>query len=219
MNEASKQIFWLDEMQLRQFGWNTSVAECSSAQKTFAGQAFTIMLWYKQSLFNGGHNGIMTIRYGTSGNTNAFSIGIEHTREFTGCQQNVAYISTGHMISAGEWHHLAFTRDAAGTSIKAYADGALAYAGTYRAQPGLADSITFPNNAKNAAICAKLQVNDVEFSADEILADLQHPAMIQHKNTLRALYTEVKDGILVDMCGNYSINMPETVVDMGKFAL
>jgi len=31
------------------------------------------------------------------------------------------------------WHHLAWTRDAAGTSFKAYVDGALAYAGTYRA--------------------------------------------------------------------------------------
>jgi len=85
MNEASKQIFWLDEMQLKQYGWNTSVAEYNSLQKEFAGQAFTIMFWYKQSVFSGGHNGIMTIRKGTSGNTNSFSIGIESTREFTGC--------------------------------------------------------------------------------------------------------------------------------------
>jgi len=68
-------------------------------------------------------------------------------------------------------------------------------------------------------MCAKLQVNDTEFNAAEILADMQHPTMIQHKDTLRALYTEVKDGVLVDICGTYNINMPDTVVDMGKFTL
>lgn len=219
MNEGSKQIFWLDDMQLRQYGWSTSVGECNSNQRTFAGQAFTIMFWYKQSAFNNGHNGIITIREGTQGNKNGFSIGIEPSREFTGCQQNVAIISTGHTISANEWHHLAWTRDATGTSIKAYIDGELVHSGTYRAQPGFADTIVFPCVVNNAGSCAKLQINSIEFSADEISADMRHPAIIYHAETMKALYTEVKDGVLIDKCGTYSINVNDAVVDMGKFSI
>ena len=219
MNEGSKQIFWLDDMQLRQFGWNTSVGECNSNQRTFAGQAFTIMFWYKQSTFSNGHNGIITIRKGTQGNTNGFSIGVETSGEFTGCQQNVAIISTGHTISANEWHHLAWTRDATGTSIKAYIDGELVHSGTYRAQPGFADTIVFPCVVNNAGSCAKLQVNGIEFSADEISADMRHPAIIYQAETMKALYTEVKDGVLIDKCGTYSINVNDAVVDMGKFSI
>ena len=219
MNEGSKQIFWLDDMQLRQYGWSTSVGECNSSQRTFAGQAFTIMFWYKQSTFSNGHNGIITIREGTQGNTNAFTIGIEPSREFTGCQQNVAIISTGHNISANEWHHLAWTRDATGTLIKAYIDGELVHSGTYRAQPGFADTIVFPCNASNACSCAKLQVNSIEFSADEISADMRHPSIIYNEDTMKALYIEVKDGVLIDKCGTYSINVNDAVVDMGKFSI
>ena len=219
MNEGSKQIFWLDDMQLRQYGWSKSVGECNSSQRTFSGQAFTIMFWYKQSTFSNGHNGIITIREGAQGNTNAFSIGIEPSREFTGCQQNVAIILTGHNISANEWHHLAWTRDATGTLIKAYIDGALVHSGTYRSQPGFADTIVFPCNANNACSCAKLQVNSIEFSADEILADMRHPTIVYHKDTLNALYTEVKDGVLIDKCSTYSINVNDAVVDMGKFSI
>ena len=77
----------------------------------------------------------------------------------------------------------------------------------------------FPCNANNACSCAKLQVNGIEFSADEILADMHHPAIVYHKDTLNALYTEVKDGVLIDKCGTYSINVNDAVVDMGKFSI
>ena len=61
--------------------------------------------------------------------------------------------------------------------------------------------------------------NSYEFSADEILADMQHPKIVYHKDTLNALYTEVKDGVLIDKCGTYSINVNDTVVDIGKFSI
>lgn len=219
MNEASKQIFWLDEMQLKQYGWNNAIEyDINSKQKSFNGYAFTMMMWYRQKTFTA-HNGIVGIRTGTSGNLNAFTMGIETTGEFTGCQQRVSNVNTGYKIVADTWHHLCFTRDATCTQIKAYVNGNLVHSGTYGAQTGFPDTIIFPNTAACAATCAKIQLNDIEFSAEEVMADFNNIHMIQHKDTLRALYTEVKDGVLVDMCGTYNISMPDAVVDMGKFTL
>lgn len=48
---------------------------------------------------------------------------------------------------------------------------------------------------------------------------MRHPEIIYHADTMKALYTEVKDGVLIDKCGTYSINVNDAVVDMGKFSI
>ena len=43
--------------------------------------------------------------------------------------------------------------------------------------------------------------------------------IIYHADTMKELYTEVKDNVLIDKCGTYSINVNDIVVDMRKFSI
>lgn len=218
MTEGAKQIFWLNDIQLRSFGWTGTLSNICSAQKEFSSQAFTIMMWYRSSDLTG-HNAMFTIRTGTSGILNGFSVIVEKN-SVQACQQNVAMIATTGKIEKDVWTHIAFTRDKTGTHIKGYVNGELVSDGTYIAQKGLPDTIVLPHNVECNAELAKVTLHDIELSQEEICMDMQNINLLQYIDWLRAAYlTGINDEVLVDWCGNYNINASGTLVNKGKFIL